>query len=122
MNFALISKAQPLGQPENPDIFNNKIIKVKVSNKEDPGINATIDVKINVQNRWGNVLGAHAFSTIPVPVDLNAKKIRMVLVGTTGSTMRTGMCLMQSMPRTMTKYPRSTPASTAGETMKDILK
>merc|ERR1719320_764081 len=33
---ALIVKYQPRGQPENPDIFNNEEIKVKVTKKEPP--------------------------------------------------------------------------------------
>eukprot|EP00091_Calanus_sinicus_P004382 TRINITY_DN14662_c0_g1_i1.p1 TRINITY_DN14662_c0_g1~~TRINITY_DN14662_c0_g1_i1.p1 ORF type:complete len:240 (-),score=45.66 TRINITY_DN14662_c0_g1_i1:106-825(-) len=120
---ALIQKVQPSGQPENPDRFHTEIIKVDVTNKEFPGKTGEVDVQVIVQTRWGEMLKAHAFNTIPVSGDLNAKKTKMVLRWNMWDNGKTSMNPTPSMPKSMTQELRSTPASTAGApTMKDVLK
>jgi len=75
----LIAIGQPDGLAQNPDIFNNEILKVKVFSKEDPGMNGDVRLEIRIQNRWGKKLAPHAFRTVPVSVELDANKIKMVL-------------------------------------------
>jgi len=76
---ALVEKFQRNGQPENPDIFNNEIVKVKVTNKEVLERSGVIDLEIKIQTHFGKVLDSHAFKTIPINVDLKKHHIRMVL-------------------------------------------
>jgi len=76
---ALIEKFQRNGQPENPDIFNNEIVKVKVTNKEVQERNGEVDLEIKIQTHFGRSLGPHAFKTVPINVDLQKQRMRMVL-------------------------------------------
>merc|ERR1712212_184470 len=76
----LIKKFQPDLQPENPDIFNNGMIKVHVTKKEDKSKMMDVEVEIHIQRQIGQIIGSHAYdNTSPIVTNPEENGLRMVL-------------------------------------------
>ena len=77
---ALIKKFQPNLEPENPDIFNEGIVKVHITNKEDRSKTMDVEVEISIQRQIAQMIEPHAYvNTSPTVPNLEETRLRIVL-------------------------------------------
>jgi len=77
---SLIKKFQSNLQAENPDIFNDEMIKVHVTKKEDKSNLMDVEVEIHIQRQIGQMIGSHTYdNTSPIVANREENGLRMVL-------------------------------------------